>query len=80
MSNQQTGSPMQARELLDLYYLDMRSALLELAAGLDRIQRASGSEQAVADDRFQVLIEGCKLVATDEGDRALRFQKYLSAE
>ena len=29
-----------AMELLELYFLDMRSHLLEVAAGLDRIERA----------------------------------------
>ena len=33
------GSPKGAAELLDMYFLDMRSALLEVAATLDRIER-----------------------------------------
>ena len=34
------GSPKTAEELLEIYFLDMRSALLETAAALDRIQRS----------------------------------------
>ena len=47
-SSKRTGLPggMKAPELLDLYFLDIRSHLLEVAAGLDRIERGliSGSQ------------------------------------
>ena len=74
------GSPKTAGELLDLYYLDLRSALLELAAGLDRIQAAQGGADAIQDIRVQRLLEGSQLVGTVERDRALRFQELLSGD
>lgn len=71
-------SPKNALELLDMYYLDMRSALLELAAGLDRVQAAQGGVEVMKDVRIHRLLEGCRLVGVEDGDRALRFQKSLS--
>lgn len=82
MSERMTGKgcPKTATELLDMYYLDMRSALLELAAGLDRVEAAQGGVDAMQDVRARRLLEGCQLVGTTEGDRSLRFQHLLSVE
>ena len=49
------GARKSAAELLDMYYLDMRSALLETAAALDRIQRANGAEAIFADPRIHIF-------------------------
>lgn len=37
-------SPMTRQQVLDLYFLDARSKLIDLAAFLDRVERASGQE------------------------------------
>ncbi|MBR5160185.1 MAG: hypothetical protein IKW80_01045, partial [Thermoguttaceae bacterium] len=47
-------SPLPSKQVLDLYYLDARCQLLEVAALLDRVDR--GDASAVADDgRLQRL-------------------------
>ncbi|MBR6435877.1 MAG: hypothetical protein IKS45_05160 [Thermoguttaceae bacterium] len=49
-----TLSPLPSKKVLDLYYLDARCQLLEVAALLDRVDR--GDVSAVADDgRLQRL-------------------------
>lgn len=72
------GSPLTAKELLDRYYLELRSALLEAAAGLDRVQRAPGGEAAMQDPRVAALRQAGALVAGESADRAERFQQFLS--
>ena len=42
---------MSRRELLDLYFLDARAKVIDLAAFLDRVERATGE----ADFRYQSL-------------------------
>ncbi len=44
--------PKTSKELLDMYFLDMRSALLETAAALDRIERAEGGVNIFGDLRL----------------------------
>ena len=74
------GSPKTGRELLDLYYLPLRSALLEAAAGLDRIQRARDGADALKDKRIAALRKMCAVVGGEEADRAERILKQLSVE
>ena len=71
-------SPKTARELLDIYYPDVRSALLETAAALDRMERADGWENTRKDLRIQNLMKACDLIKESEGNRAERFLILLS--
>ena len=64
-------APKSAQELLDLYYLDIRSALIEAAAGMDRIQRADGGDEALLDPRLIALRDGCKLAFNFKGGRTI---------
>ena len=70
--------PKTAPELLEMYYLEMRCHLLEMAAAMDRIERADESDAAFADPRMKALLESLELLKTDGGDRAERFLNRLS--
>jgi hypothetical protein len=60
---------MTRQEVLDLYFLDARSKLIDLAAFLDRVTRATGS----ADFRLQALQQAFnELQKGDTPDRAKR--------
>ena len=72
------GSPRTAAELLDLYFLDLRSHLLEVAAGLDRIEQARGGAQALDDPRVRDLLVSLDLLREGGGDRARRFLELFS--
>jgi hypothetical protein len=61
-----------ASGLLDMYFLNMRSALLETAAALDRIERASESPEVLADLRLAKIREACGILAGEEKHRAER--------
>jgi hypothetical protein len=66
--------PKTAKELLDLYYADMRSHLLEVAAAFDRLDRAGGTD----DPRLRALRRVARTAVDDRPDRARRFLEELS--
>lgn len=72
------GSPKSAPELVNLYFLDMRSALLETAAALDRIERARDGDAAFTDPRMLKLLEAAKLLHSAQHNRAEQFQILFS--
>ena len=73
-----TGSPKSALELVDLYFLDMRSALLETAAALDRVERAGNSRAAFDDPRIVKILQAAELLHTARHNRAEQFQLLFS--
>lgn len=71
-------SPKSAEDLLDMYFLDMRSALLETAATLDRIERAEGGKDIFADPRLKNIREACDIIKKSNNNRAEQFQMLFS--
>src|SRR5262245_15124267 len=71
-----TPSPLTPTELVDEYFIENRNRLLELAAFLDRIDRAGGA--GASDFRMQVLREGVEALSSGGGDRVHRIQMLLS--
>ena len=67
--------PKSGDELLEMYYLDIRSHLLEAAAALDRIERAGGSTQA---PRLARLLKAAEIAIGPGPDRATRMHEFLS--
>jgi len=53
-------------QVLDLYFMDARSKLIDLAAFMDRVQRASGEE----DFRMAAFRQALKQLASDKPNRA----------
>ncbi len=74
------GSPKRAEDLLEMYFLDMRCALLETAAALDRIERAEGGTQAFRDPRILNLLESLSILRETGNNRAERFLRLFSEE
>ena len=71
-------SPKTAGELLDLFFLDARSQILEAAAILDRIERAPGGGEAMNDPRLVKLRQAAELLIGGAGNRAERFLMLFS--
>ena len=67
--------PKDGNELLDMYYLDMRSHLLEVAAAFDRIEAAGGADN---DPRLKRLREIGAIAIGEDRERAKRFLEHLS--
>ncbi len=67
---------MTAHDILNREYLEMRAKILELAASLDRMDRASDSVDG--DSRISQLHEGIKILQSDGPGRAERVQMLFS--
>ena len=65
---------MNRQQLLDLYFLEARSKVIDLAAFLDRVERAPGE----ADFRHRALLDAFKELSQPGADRARRVLNSLS--
>ncbi len=65
---------MTRQQLLDLYFLDARSKLIDLAAFLDRLDRGQGSN----DFRLDALMKALGELRTNGSSRAERVLMALS--
>lgn len=61
-------------QVLDLYFMDARCKLIELAAFLDRVDRAEGED----DFRIEALREAMKSLAASQPTRATAVLMALS--
>ncbi len=65
-----------AEVVLDREFLELRARLLEVAAGLDRLGRATGS--VATDARYAQIQQAIAVLATDEVGRAESLQLIFS--
>lgn len=64
--------------VLEQEFLPLRAKILEIAAGLDRLDRAAGT--LAADERRRRIREAIGLLLADSSDRAERVQLLFSRE
>ena len=76
MARSSHPSPLSATELLDEYFIENRTRLLEVAAFLDRLDRTDPSA-AGADFRMKAFAEAVDALS-GSGDRLTRIQLLLS--
>lgn len=67
-----------ASQVLDRHSLEIRCALLDLAAALDRIGRSDGAGALAKDPRLDLIRQGITILASDGSDRAERLQLLFS--
>ncbi len=71
-----TPPPLPKRAIVDRYFLEHRAKVIDIAAFLDRIDRAQGEG---ADDYRRAALEACCAILTDgKPDRARRVLELLS--
>ena len=70
------SNPLDAPEVLDREYLDIRARLLEAAASLDRIDRAEGS--VAGDPRMDQIGRALAILADHQASRAEQLQLTFS--
>ena len=70
-------SPMSPSAALDLYYLDIRAAILGLAAALDRINHGG---VVAADARDRLIAQALDALADGRENRAERVQLLFSLQ
>ena len=78
METAHTGSsPLTQRELLDVYFMEHRVEVLDLAAFLDRLERARETD---ADDDFRLrsIREALAVLVDGSGQRVQRVQMIFS--
>lgn len=73
-------TPVPAAKALDVYFLEARSRLLDLAGILDRIGRGDAATGVDDDSRLVKLREGLRVLADRSGGRAERIQKIFSLD
>ena len=69
-------SPATVRTTADLYFLEHRAKLIDIAAFFDRIDRAA--DAPAADFRISALREACRILLDDQPGRAARVLDALS--
>ena len=75
-----TATPMPAGKALDVFFLEARCRLLDLAAILDRIGRGSGAVVVGEDPRLQKIRQALEVLHDQSGGRAERIQQIFSLE
>ncbi|MEQ9453806.1 MAG: hypothetical protein RLN76_04340 [Phycisphaeraceae bacterium] len=68
--------PLSREQVIDRYFLEHRARLIDLAAFLDRIDRAQG--EAVADRRVAALRQAIQLLDDGKPERARRILELFS--
>lgn len=68
--------PLSATQIVDEYFIENRTRLLEIAAFLDRLDRAGGAH-AARDFRIQAFADAIDALSAP-GDRLMRIQLLLS--
>ena len=70
--------PMSARQVLDAYFLETRARLLEIAANLDRMDRAPNLAELRGDSRLIFIAEALKILESAAPNRAELIQRLYS--
>ena len=70
--------PLDAPEVLNREFLEIRARLLHIAASLDRMDRADGS--AAGDPRLDAIRRALAILASDDGERAEKIQLLFSRD
>ena len=77
MSNQAPTCPMTRQQVVDQYFLEHRAKMIDIAAFLDRVERA----QPISDEedfRVQAMKNALAALTDGQGDRARRVLDALS--
>lgn len=67
-----------APEVFDQTFLLVRARILEIAAALDRIDRADAAEAVRSDPRFEQIRKGLEILMSDSLQRAAQIQETFS--
>ena len=71
-------TPLPADRVLEQYFHEARSKLLDLAAIFDRIGRGAGAEVALSDGRAAKLRQAVQLLLSEASNKAEQIQQLFS--
>lgn len=73
------GPPMTRKQVVDMYFMEHRGKLLDIAAFLDRVDRASpGDGRGESDFRVEALLRAAAVIGDGRPERARRILELLS--
>jgi hypothetical protein len=78
MSNPAPTCPASRSKVVDLYFLEHRAKVIDIAAFLDRADRAEDEGEAADDNRLVALRRAIGLLLDDKPGRAKRVQELFS--
>ena len=70
--------PMNYEAIVEAYFLEHRAKLIDIAAFLDRLERASDQENNNTDFRVEALRKALKILDDGDGERARRVLELFS--
>ncbi len=70
--------PLNAREILELYFIENRARLLDIASFLDRLDRYQGAEEARNDYRHTAFMRAVEILTSDTTGRTAAIQTLFS--
>ncbi len=75
----ESGScPLDCASIVEAYFLEHRAKLIDLAAFLDRLERASDASSSANDFRVEALRKAIALLDDGHGERARRILEHFS--
>src|SRR5262245_3578595 len=78
MSKSKTSCPLDRSAAIELYFMEHRAKLIDIAAFLDRIDRAAGEPGGRDDFRMIALREAIEILSDGQPHRARRVLELLS--
>ena len=69
---------MNAAEILELYFIENRAKLLDIASFLDRIERYEGAQGAKRDYRYTSFMRAVEILKSDSAGRTATIQNLFS--
>lgn len=70
--------PLTTRQIVDEYFIENRTKLLDIAAFLDRLERSSDGADPGGDFRVRVFRRAMQTLGEGQPSRVLRLQRLLS--
>lgn len=73
-------STMSPSVVLDRYFQETRCKIIEIAATLDRLDRATGGEATLSDRRLEQIRDSLRILSEESADRATKCQMAFSLQ
>ena len=78
MKTKHIDNPLTSQQVVDRYFLEHRAKVIDIAAFLDRVDRAGGMVSLGTDHRMAALYEALDVLSDWRGDRAGRILAIFS--
>jgi hypothetical protein len=78
MSQSQTKLPLSRAQVIEMYFMEHRAKLIDIAAFLDRLDRADANGDAKQDFRVKAFRDALKILLDEKPHRAKRVLELFS--